>query len=115
MLRGASEKREREYKHLAAEFKEEGRYKGREEEVAARIVNKQRADMGETQAAQEDDRHGKSPDRNLPISEYDEKTINEIDSALDGLDEDDLDTVYDYEKTHRGRKTLLETLDRERG
>ena len=45
---GASPKREREYKELETKFKKEGRYHGREEEVAARIVNKQRAERGET-------------------------------------------------------------------
>ena len=48
MPRGASPKREREYKELKSKFKSEGRYKGREEEVASRIVNKQRAEKGET-------------------------------------------------------------------
>jgi hypothetical protein len=48
MPKGASPKREREYKEIEHKFKEEGRYKGREEEVAARIVNKQRAQSGET-------------------------------------------------------------------
>ena len=47
MPRGASPKREREYEKLKEEFKEEHRYPGREEEVAARIVNKQRAEHGE--------------------------------------------------------------------
>lgn len=42
MPRGASPKREREYKELKSRFKKEHRYKGREEEVASRIVNKQR-------------------------------------------------------------------------
>jgi hypothetical protein len=36
---GASPKREHEYKELKSRFKKEGRYKGREEEVASRIVN----------------------------------------------------------------------------
>ena len=48
MPRGASPKREREYRELKHEFKKEGRYKGREEEVASRIVNKQRRKAGET-------------------------------------------------------------------
>jgi hypothetical protein len=48
MPRGASPKREHEYKELKSEFKKEGRYPGREEEVASRIVNKQRAQHGET-------------------------------------------------------------------
>jgi hypothetical protein len=45
---GISPKREREYKEIKSKFKKEGRYKGCEEEVAARIVNKQRAEHGET-------------------------------------------------------------------
>ena len=48
MPRGASPKREREYKKIEKQLEKEGRYKGREKEVAARIVNKQRAKAGET-------------------------------------------------------------------
>lgn len=47
MPRGASSKREREYNKIEKKFEKEGRYKGREKEVAARIVNKQRAKVGE--------------------------------------------------------------------
>ena len=47
MPKGASPRREREYRMLERKFKQEGRYPGREEEVAARIVNKQRAAAGE--------------------------------------------------------------------
>jgi hypothetical protein len=49
MPRGASPKREREYKQIEKKFEKEGRYQGREKEVAARIVNKQRAKAGETE------------------------------------------------------------------
>lgn len=48
MPRGSSPKREHEYDKLKTEFKKEQRYPGREEEVAARIVNKQRKKAGET-------------------------------------------------------------------
>ena len=48
MPRGASPKREKEYEKLKDEFKKSGRYGNRAEEVAARIVNKQRAEHGET-------------------------------------------------------------------
>jgi hypothetical protein len=44
MPRGSTPKREREYRELKHEFKREDRYPGRQEEVAARIVNKQRAE-----------------------------------------------------------------------
>jgi hypothetical protein len=50
MPRGANPKREHEYKELEQKFEKEGRYPGREEEVASRIVNKQRAESGETKA-----------------------------------------------------------------
>ncbi len=49
--RGASPKREREFEELKDRFEKEGRYKGRETEVAARIVNKQRGEAGETREA----------------------------------------------------------------
>lgn len=50
MPRGANPKRDRdrEYKELEHKFEQEGRYPGREEDVAARIVNQQRAEAGET-------------------------------------------------------------------
>jgi hypothetical protein len=50
MPRGASPRREAEARKLERKFKKEKRYKGREDEVAARIVNKQRAASGETKA-----------------------------------------------------------------
>jgi len=53
MPRGASPKREREYEELKDKFKKEHRYPGREKEVASRIVNKQRAQHGETKSARQ--------------------------------------------------------------
>jgi hypothetical protein len=57
MPTGVSAKREREYKKIETKFKKEGRYPGREEEVAARIVNKQRAEHGETKSKSSKTRH----------------------------------------------------------
>jgi hypothetical protein len=51
MPAGASPKREHEYKEIEKKFEKEGRYPGREKEVAARIVNKQRAEHGETKSS----------------------------------------------------------------
>lgn len=113
MPAGSNKKREREYDELVDEFKEEGRYKGREEEVAARIVNKQRAEYGETKEAKEKDKRGESPDRDLPIDDYQHLTVDEVESKLSGLDKGELKEIRDYEKKHKNRKTLLEALDRE--
>ncbi|MBV6321995.1 hypothetical protein [Duganella violaceipulchra] len=61
MPKGASPKREREYKELEHKFEKEGRYPGREEEVAARIVNKQRAEAGETEDSKPKESGGAKP------------------------------------------------------
>src|SRR6185312_16058586 len=109
----ADAKREREYEHLKEEFKEEGRYAGREEEVAARVVNKQRAQHGETNAAREQDRRGESPDRALPLKGYDDLTVEEVQSRAGKLSKEELQHIQKYERQHQGRTTLLEWLDRQ--
>ncbi len=111
MPRGASPKREREYKKLESRFKQEGRYKGREEEVAARIVNKQRKQYGETKGEKQKDKEGKSPDRNLPISSYQHKTVPQISRELSSLSRKEVQQIKSYERSHKNRKTLVERLE----
>jgi hypothetical protein len=45
-----SRKRGRQYEKVLESIKREGRYKGRQKEVAARIVNKTRRKKGETRS-----------------------------------------------------------------
>lgn len=110
MPRGASPKREREYKELVSEFKEEHRYPGREKQVAARIVNKQRAQFGETKDEKEKDRRGQSPDRNLPIDNYQHLTIAQLRPKLDGLNARQKRQIASYERGHKNRKGVLSLL-----
>ena len=110
MPRGASQKREREYKELKSKFKKEGRYKGRETEVASRIVNKQRAQYGETKKAKKQQRKGETPDRNLPISNYRKLTVPQVKSRLAKLDKKEKNRVAAYERKHKNRKTVLEAI-----
>jgi hypothetical protein len=112
MPRGISPKREHEYEELVDEFRKDHRYEGREEEVASRIVNKQRAQHAETKEAKEQDRHHESPDRNLPIKNFDSLDVDEVTAKLDKLSKDDLKTIRRYEEHHNDRKTLIEQLDR---
>lgn len=112
MPRGSGSKREREYDELVHDFEQEGRYKGREEEVAARILNKQRAQFSETKREKAIDRKGKSPDRNLPIPQYDHLTIGKVVEKLIDLSDAQVEKLRDYEAHHKNRKTLLEQLDR---
>jgi hypothetical protein len=115
MPRGANPKREREYRELEHRFKQEGRYKGREEEVAARIVNKQRAQYGETKGEQAQEKRGEAPDRNLPIKDYQHLTVDEIANRLGKLSPGDLEKIKSYEEHHKNRKTLIEQIDRRLG
>jgi hypothetical protein len=54
--RGANAKREREYEELKDKFHKSGRYGNRADEVAARIVNKQRAQYGETKGEKQEEK-----------------------------------------------------------
>ena len=54
---------------------------------------------------------GSGDDENLPIDDYDAKTVDEITSKLDNLDDDQLEQVLGYEKDHKDRKTLVEPLE----
>jgi hypothetical protein len=111
MPRGANAKREREYNELEKRFEKEGRYKGREEEVAARIVNKQRAQYGETKSEKAKDRRGESPDRDLPIRNYQHLTVDKVETKLDKLSKSDIRKIESYEKKHKNRTTLLKKLE----
>jgi len=116
MPTGANPKREREFKQLEKSFKQEGRYRGREEEVAARIVNKQRAEQGETQSAKparDAEKAGKAPDRNLPIDGYQHLTVAQIRKKLNGLSAAQLKRLRDYEAVHKKRKGVLDALDKQ--
>jgi hypothetical protein len=46
-----SAKRERQYKHIKESEREAGRSEDRAEEIAARTVNKQRSEAGETKSS----------------------------------------------------------------
>jgi len=112
MPRGSNAKREREYEKLKEEFRESGRYKGREEEVAARIVNKQRAEYGETKTEKQEEREGSNPDRDLPIDHYRHLTVGQVEKKAKDLPPKDIGKIEDYEKKHKGRKTAVAALEK---
>lgn len=51
MPKAWSAKRERQYEHIKESEQEQGRSTERAEEIAARTVNKQRAEAGETKSS----------------------------------------------------------------
>jgi hypothetical protein len=114
MPRGASPKREREYEELKEKFQKSGRYKGREEEVASRIVNKQRAEYGETKEDQKQEREGTDADRNLPIEHYRTLKIPQVAAEGKKLSPKQIDKVENYEKKHKKRKGAISALEKDK-
>ena len=51
MPKSWSDKRERQYEHIKESYEERGAGEEKAEEIAARTVNKQRAEDGETKSA----------------------------------------------------------------
>lgn len=114
MPRGASPRREREYRELEHKFEKSGRYGNRAKEVAARIVNKQRARYGETKGEKQKDHEGKSPDRDLSVNNYQHLTVPQVVSKLDGLSKSGLGKIEKYEKAHKNRKGVVQELEKRR-
>ena len=50
-------------------------------------------------------------DAQVPLKDYDDLTVDEVERKIQGLSKDDIEAVRDYEKKNANRKTLLETLD----
>lgn len=112
MPRGASPKREREYRKLEHRFEQEHRYPGREKEVAARIVNKQRKMYGETRDEKAKDARNESPDRNLPFPDFQKMTIRQVEHRMESLSASEVRKIRSYETRHKNRKGLLAKIDR---
>lgn len=113
MPRGAGAKREREYRELKKKFHKSGRYGGRADEVAARIVNKQRAQYGETKGEKEEEKKGKNPDKNLPLDHYRHLTIAQLKPQVKSLSKADLRKLEKYEQGHKQRKGALDLIHSE--
>ncbi len=112
MPRGASPKREKEYEELKERFEDEGRYKGCEEEVASRIVNKQRAKYGETKEDKRQEREGTDADRNLPIKNYRTLKIPQVERKVKDLSKKQLAQVERFEKKHKNRKGAVAAIEK---
>ena len=63
MPKAWSAKRERQYEHVKASLEQRGKPEGVAEEIAARTVNKTRAQQGEAQTASRGSLEGPSPAR----------------------------------------------------
>ena len=63
-------------------------------------------------ASTEEARRARRGSQALPIDDYDDLSIDEVEKKVRGLSRQEIQNVRDYEKRHKNRKTLIESLDR---
>jgi ribosomal protein L13 len=77
------------------------------------IVNKQRAQYGETKSEKREEKEGRNPDKALPLDHYRHLTIGQLTPRLKSLSRRDLQKVKFYEEKHKNRKGALQAIDAE--
>ena len=50
-------------------------------------------------------------DAQVPLTDYDDLSVGEIEKKIQGFSKDDVAAVRNYEKNNKNRKTLIEKLD----
>ncbi|CAN5740799.1 hypothetical protein BH24ACT22_BH24ACT22_19710 [soil metagenome] len=50
--------------------------------------------------------------QNLPLNDYDDLNVNEIEDKVQGLSSEEIQDILSYEKQHENRKTLVESLEK---
>lgn len=67
--------------------------------------------QGQQYVSNTDEARQARKDAQVPLKNYDDLTVEEIEKKLQGLSRDEVEAVRDYEKKNANRKTLLETLN----
>ncbi len=60
----------------------------------------------------EEARQARRESKASPLKNYDDLSVEEIEKKAKGLSKEEIREVRDYEKRHKNRKTLLESLER---
>lgn len=64
------------------------------------------------QQSQQQQRQAASENGKLPIKNYDDLNVDDIENRLDSLQKDDIRKLLKYEQEHKNRKTLSEAFER---
>ncbi|MBA2350283.1 MAG: hypothetical protein H0V78_00380 [Burkholderiales bacterium] len=112
MPRGAGAGREREHEKLKRDFKNEGRYRRREDEVASRIVNKQRRSL-----LKQNQNMQKIAMKNRPAPACRSTSTTSCPSAKSAKNSNHYqrrtcEHSKNYEEKHKNRTTLIAQYDR---
>jgi hypothetical protein len=60
----------------------------------------------------EEAKKARKESRSLPLKNYDNLNAEEVETKIKGLSQKEIRELRDYEKDHKNRKTLMESLDR---
>jgi hypothetical protein len=60
----------------------------------------------------EEAKKARKESRSLPLKNYDNLNAEEVEKKIKGLSQKEIRELRDYEKDHKNRKTLMESLDR---
>ena len=91
------------WENMSEEEKEETERKKREDSNQGQqyVANTEEAKQARKEAAA------------LPLKDYDDLGVEEVERKTKGLSKHDIRNLLDYEKQHKNRKTLVEALDRQ--
>lgn len=67
---------------------------------------------GQQYVANTDEAKQARKEATLPLEDYDDLGVEEVEKKAKGLSKNDIQNLLDYEKQHKNRKTLVEALDR---
>jgi hypothetical protein len=81
------------------------------EEASVRIVRREDGRFASTKKVKEEEKKGEPPERNLPVADYDNLTVDQVSQKLDSLSREELERVKSYEQEHKKRRTLIEQLN----
>ena len=70
------------------------------------------AEQADKAARQAESQVSSNGNGNLPIRDYDNLSVNEASQKLNGLSEEDLKKIRNYEKQNKNRDSLVEQIDR---
>ena len=82
-----------------------------EEKDATEKKKREGSKQGQQYVSNTDEAQQARKDAKVPLKNYDDLTVDEIEKKIQSLSKEDVKKVRDYEKKNANRKTLLETLD----
>jgi hypothetical protein len=92
---------EKAWENMSEEEKEETEQKKREG-----------SKQGQQYVSNTDEAKQARKEATLPLKDYDDLGVKEVEKKAKGLSQDEIQDLLDYEKRHKNRKTLVEALDR---